>query len=358
MEFLDQLIKTGSGFVPLMLGLVITFVIFWVAEFAFIRRLRKQESEHRVLGQIIYVFIFIFVLTEVIILVPMSDELRQQVLNLLGLVLTGVMAVSSTTFVSNAMAGLMLRIVGSFKEGDFIRVGEQFGRVSERGLFHSEIQTEDRDLTTLPNLKLITHPVTVVHHTGTIVSANVSLGYDLPAKDIEMLLKQAAEECGLSDPFVQIKELGDFSITYRIAGFYPEVKQLITMKSDLHKSILHKLHGAGMEIVSPAFMNQRRISHDEPIIPDTSQNHPPTLYSPENFPEDLMFDKANLAGSIQQLKESKAQLALKIQDTKAAIKSKSVESTEDQLLYLASMENRLEFLTRQIEILSEDISKH
>ena len=37
-----------------------------------------------------------------------------------------------------------------------------FGRVTERGLFHTEIQTEDRDLVTLPNLYLVTNPVKVV----------------------------------------------------------------------------------------------------------------------------------------------------------------------------------------------------
>ena len=62
-------------------------------------------------------------------------------LGLLGLVLTGIIGLSSTSFVSNAMAGLMLRSVGSFRSGDFIEVQGNFGRVSARGLFHTEIQT-------------------------------------------------------------------------------------------------------------------------------------------------------------------------------------------------------------------------
>ena len=65
-----------------------------------------------------------------------------------------------------------LRAVRNFRMGDFIRVAEHFGRVSERGLFHTEIQTENRDLTTLPNLFLVTHPVTTIRTSGTIVSTN------------------------------------------------------------------------------------------------------------------------------------------------------------------------------------------
>ena len=61
----------------------------------------------------------------------------------------------------------------NFRPGDFVRVGERLGRVTERGLFHTEIQTEDRDLTTLPNLYLVTNPVTVVRASGTIVSTTV-----------------------------------------------------------------------------------------------------------------------------------------------------------------------------------------
>ena len=81
----------------------------------------------------------------------MTDSTRGQIITLMGLVITGVIALSSTSFVANIMAGLMLQVVKSFKPGDFVRVGEYFGRVTERGLFHVEIQTEDRDLTTLPN---------------------------------------------------------------------------------------------------------------------------------------------------------------------------------------------------------------
>jgi hypothetical protein len=40
----------------------------------------------------------------------------------------------------------LLRWVRHFKAGDFIEVKVLFGRVTERGLFHSEIQNEEHDL--------------------------------------------------------------------------------------------------------------------------------------------------------------------------------------------------------------------
>ena len=63
-----------------------------------------------------------------LLLVPIGDDPRTQLIGLLGLLLSLVITLASTTFVANAMAGFMLRAVRSFRTGDFIQVGEQFGR--------------------------------------------------------------------------------------------------------------------------------------------------------------------------------------------------------------------------------------
>ena len=56
------------------------------------------------------------------------------------------------------------------------------------------IQTEFRDLVTVPNLYLVTPPLRVVRASGTIISAEVSLGYDVPRMDVaDMLCKAAAD---------------------------------------------------------------------------------------------------------------------------------------------------------------------
>ncbi len=81
------------------------------------------------------------------------------------------------------MAGLMLQAVRHIRPGVFLRVGDHFGRVSEQGILHTEIQAEERNLTTLPNLYLVSNPVTVVRSSGTIISASESLAYDIPRKN-------------------------------------------------------------------------------------------------------------------------------------------------------------------------------
>ena len=235
----------------------------------------------------------------VVLSTPLEIELRGQLLSLLGLAFTAVIALSSQTFVANMMAGLMLRSVRSFKSGDFVRVGDSFGRVTERGLFHTEIQTEDRDLVTLPNLFLVTNPVKVVRASGTVISATLSLGYDVPQDQVRDLLESAAEEIGLTDAYVHLEELGDYSVTYKVAGFLQDVERVITTRSRLRSAALDALHEAGVEIVSPTFMNQRVFQKGDAFIPTVERRV--AHEEDDAVAETVGFDKAVKAGDIEKL---------------------------------------------------------
>lgn len=310
MEVWLEFFSVLHAYIPSLVAAMLVALLLWGMDWLLLRRRSDMGAELSLPRQLIMLLLTMAGILFVLLLIPVSDTTRGQVLSLLGLVVTGVIALSSTTFVANAMAGLMLRAVGSFRSGDFIRVGEQFGRVTERGLFHTEIQTEERELSTLPNLYLINNPVTVVRTSGTIVSATLSLGYDISRKRIEKLLKKAAEEAGLEDPFVQVKNLGDFSVSYRVAGFLAEIKQLLTARSNLQKSIIDVLHDDGVEIVSPAFMNQRQLPEVRKVIPEADVADGMTHETvEEEEPEALIFDKAEEAEKLEM--ESKELAGLK-----------------------------------------------
>lgn len=301
------------------------------------RRHKPADPDTHLPRQLMVLGAWALALLLVTLALPLSDATRGQVLSLIGVVITALIALSSTTLVANMMAGVLLRIVNSLRPGDFIRVGEHFGRVSERGLFHVEMQTEDRDLMTLPNMLLITNPVTVVHDTGTIISATVSLGYDVHRKHIEKLLKQAAEEAELSDPFVQILELGDFSVLYRIAGRLDDVSSLITARSRLRACMLDTLHEAEVEIVSPTFMNQRPQKDGQKAIPRPQRK---ALLVDEEEPqtkvEDMVFDKAEQASQETQrrkrIDEIKLSLSQMPEDLKDSPERRALEQEINALL--------------------------
>ncbi len=307
MRFLEDLFAEPMELATTLAVLVAVLLALWAANWLLLRRHRGLGEESRFPRRIAMVLLAGIGLVVIVLDLPVGGETRGQLLGLFGLALTAVIALSSTTLVANAMAGMMLRAVRSFRPGDFVRVGEQVGRVTERGLFHVEIQTEDRDLTTIPNLYMISHPIVVVRASGTIVSARVSLGYENPHAEVEEFLARAAGEARLQEPFVQVVDLGDFSVTYRVAGFLPEVKHLLSARSNLRKAMLDTLHGGGIEIVSPAFMNQRPQPEGSQVVPpDTAPR--PARAAADPIPEELIFDKAEQAEKLEELRAEREDL--------------------------------------------------
>ncbi len=272
----------------------------------------------------------------IILAIPFEDEgTRGNLLALFGIVASGAIALSSTTFLGNAMAGLMLQSMQHYRPGDYLRCGEHFGRVSERGLFHTEIQTQERDLTTLPNLYLVTNPVTVVSGGGTIISAEIGLGYDVPRQRVEELLLEAAQLVELEEAFVSVLELQDHAVVYRIAGLLEDPRDLISRRSRLHKRVLDVVHGAGVEIVSPGFMVVRRGS-DDPVVPEA---YVTADQLPAEPPEAVLFEKADLAGSVESLRDLLAAVEHEITTLAEEIKS---ETDEKEQRWKTARRGRLE----------------
>jgi len=300
--------ETLAAAVPLLAGVSLAVLLVLAGRFLLLRR--RHVGPVREFARQVWTLLGIAVVLVVAVLsAPVDGQTRGQLLSLLGLTLTAIFTLSSTTFVANAMAGLMLRAVGNFRPGDFIRIGDQFGRVTEVGLFHTEIQTRDRDLATLPNLHLVNQPVTVVSSSGTIVSADVSLGFDISRDRVESLLCQAAQSAGLDEPFVHVMELGDSSVRYRVAGFLEETRTLLTTRSNLREQMLDSLHRADIEIVSPTFMNQRALAPGQRFIPNEK---PKPRAADPRAPEDRIFDKAEEAGRQEALREELEEIEAEI----------------------------------------------
>jgi len=277
---------------PTLLTIIGVIAVLWAFYWFLIGRNPHLGNERKFPRQIILLGLTIAGLLTIVFALPVSESSRNQLIGLIGLLISGIIAFSSTSIVSNLMAGILLRITKPFRTGDFIRVANHFGRVTERGLFDTEIQTETRELIALPNTFLITNAVTTIRTSGTIISATVSLGYDAHHSQVQSSLIKAAEKCGLEEPFVHILELGNFFVTYRISGLLTEVKRLITARSNLYQSILDTLHDQNIEIMSPSIMNQRRIPDDKKVIPIIAIEQTP---EEKVNAEEIAFDKAETA---------------------------------------------------------------
>lgn len=287
---MDILATPLTSFLPLLVVLATVLAVLWTAHVTLIARHPELGSERLFPRQLIMFGLTLASLVAIALALPVSDTARGQIIGLLGLLASGVIAFSSSTIFANLMSGIMLRVTKPFHTGDFITVATHFGRVVQRGLLDTEIQTENRELVALPNTVLISNPVTVVRSSGAIVSATLSLGYDVHHAEVEAQLLRAAQACGLTDAFVRVLELGNYAITYRISGLLADTKGLLTARSDLNRHVLDALHGSGIEIVSPSFMNQRPLAESAKVLP--IREEAPLAPTPAQA-ETVVFDKAD-----------------------------------------------------------------
>lgn len=337
-----------------------TLIVLGAAMYFGNRRLRvyfENRPQLRLQQQLIQIAGILTGILFLVILLPFSDELRGQLLRLYGLIFSATIALSSTTLVGNIMASLMLKAIGSCQPGNYITVGDYFGRISEMGLLHTEIQTEERDLTTLPNLYLVTHPVRVMRTSGTLLSVDVSLGYDISRHIVEELLVKAALASGLESPYVQIRNLGDFSVTYQVSALLKEVNQLIDKRRELRARTMDALHAEGIEIVSPSFMNTRVFEKGQKFIGDVSEEAKSVATGLS--PDAIAFDKATKAASVSKLREALAEAETRLHTCDEVIANppgdkalQAAQTEKDQLT--ARIERLVSLIARKEENISKD----
>lgn len=350
---MSELLSQLAAFSGSALILVLLIVGLYLCHRALLARFAEKPNE-QYQRQMIMLGLSLVGLVVAIIIMPVSDTMQGQLLGLLGVLLAATIALSSTTLVGNAMAGLMLKSLRKIRPGSYIRVGDHFGRVSEMDMLHTEIQTEDRDLTTLPNLFLVSNPVRVMRSSGTILSVEVSLGYDVPHREVEQCLLAAANATGLQNPFVQICELGDFSVTYRVAGLAEDLSALIETRRKLRAAILDALHDAGIEIVSPSFMNTRAYDSMARFIARSDHRAVPGEETP---PDEVVFDKATEAASLEQLRETRAEARKTIEAIDAQVKDMEDGKERRSILFQKKrLEAQLAKLDGQIAQAEENVA--
>lgn len=340
MSLLEKLGEWLLPFGPLLITAVSVAIVLAGAHWLLLGRHADLGSERKFPRQLAMLGLTIAAVVALALALPVTDSTRNQVLGLVGLVISGTFAFSSTTIMANLMAGVMLRMTRPFRTGDFIRVESYFGRVAERGLLDTEIQDESRELIAIPNTYLISHAVTVVRSSGTIVSTTLSLGYDVHHLVVEPLLLRAAERARLEDPFVHVLELGNYAITYRVSGLLVEVKNLLTVRSNLCREILDVLHEEQIEIASPTIMNQRRLPEEAKLIPAPMS---PSAPDSGAAVEDIAFDKAEEAEQVE-----KEQFALRQEIEQLEKSLKQAEAADKERL-----QSQLETCRRRLQALED-----
>ncbi|MBK8524330.1 MAG: mechanosensitive ion channel family protein [Betaproteobacteria bacterium] len=180
-------------------------------------------------------------------------------------VLIGLMvSLGASSIVGQGAAGLILTYSRTIKVGEYVRIGDQEGTVTEMGMFTTRIRTGLGEELTLPN-SLITGSVTknysrVVKGRGYVLDTVVTIGYDTPWRQVEAMLLEAAKRTSgiLQTPSPRVFQtaLSDYYPEYRlVCQAVPEQpRPRAEVLSLLHANIQDVFNEHGVQIMSPHYM--------------------------------------------------------------------------------------------------------
>ena len=212
--------------------------------------------------QIVRVLVFAFALVVIFPYLPGSDSpIFQGVSVFLGFLLT----FGSAGSLSNIVAGLVLTYMRAFKLGDRVKIGDVTGDIIERSLLVTRVRTIKNEEITIPNSSVMsshtTNYSTAAPTRGLILHTTVTIGYDVPWKQVHALLLAAAAQVEelLPDPapFVLQTSLDDFYVSYQLNAYTRAAGAQAGIYSRIHQHIQDNFNEAGLEIMSPHYRANR-----------------------------------------------------------------------------------------------------
>ncbi len=171
------------------------------------------------------------------------------------------LSLGSTSLVSNIVAGIVLTYMRGMKIGDRVQIADTVGDVVDSTLLVTRIRTIKNVVITIPNgLVLNSHIInfsTSAEKMGLILNTSVTIGYDVPWRQVHILLAEAARatEQILEEPapFVFQTSLNDYYVTYELNAYTQQPEKMAATYSELHQNIQDYFNAAGVEILSPAY---------------------------------------------------------------------------------------------------------
>lgn len=228
--------------------------------------------------QIVRVLVIAFMIVVIFPYLPGSDSpVFQGVSVFLGFLFT----FGSAGSLSNIMAGLVLTYMRLFKVGDRVKIGEVMGDVIEKSLLVTRVRTIKNEIISIPNSTVMSsHTINYssdAPEKGLIIHSTVTIGYDVPWRDMHQALIDAALKTELvlpkPKPFVLQTSLDDFYVSYQINAYIREANKQAVIYSHLHQNIQDICNERGIEILSPHYRSAR----------DGNNLAIPTKYLPKDY---------------------------------------------------------------------------
>jgi small-conductance mechanosensitive channel len=269
---LDPLQTMGAAVLAAVPDLVFLVILFFVTRYVlrmiqvFFRsidrgaiKLKSFEQEwawptYRILRLLVVIF-------AVVVAYPYIPGSESEAFQGISILLGVIVSLGSSTIIANIIAGYSMAYRRPFKVGDRIKINDTVGEVIEIRVLVTRLRSLKNEEIVIPNTSILNGEVvnytTLAQQQGLILHTTVGIGYETPWRQVEAMLKLAAERTdGLLKepaPFVLRKGLGDFAVSHELNAYCSNPASMARIYSALHGNILDVFNEYGVAIMTPSY---------------------------------------------------------------------------------------------------------
>jgi small-conductance mechanosensitive channel len=171
-----------------------------------------------------------------------------------------IISLGSSGVMNQIMSGFMVTYSRALRVGDFVKVADVEGTVVHLGALSTKIKTARNEEITIPNAVVVSHAATNYSrhaNDGVFAPTSVTIGYDVPWRQVQALLLLAAERTpGVRQepkPVVLQAGLDDFYVRYTLLVCLEQPNRRYAILGALHAHILDAFNEYGVQIMSPNY---------------------------------------------------------------------------------------------------------
>jgi small-conductance mechanosensitive channel len=181
-------------------------------------------------------------------------------------VLVGLMVtIGASGVVGQIASGVMIVYTYALKKGEYVRIQNYEGTVTDLGLFVTRLRTGMGEEISLPNAFVLGNVTRNFSRASTgrayVLDATVTIGYDTPWRLVHAMLLEAAgtipEILATPPAYVVQTALSDFYVEYKLIvqvdADVPATRARVA--SNLHAAIQDAFNRHGVQIMSPHYMD-------------------------------------------------------------------------------------------------------
>lgn len=268
---LTQIVRSITGAIPGMFVAVMIFLAVWVATQVSSEIFRHVASGQIKLGmldahtapatrRITNALLWLFALAMAYPYLPGSQT---EAFKGLSVILGLMVSIGASGLVGQIASGVILVYTRALLLGEYVRIHECEGTVTELGLFVTRLRTGLGEEITLPNALVLAHVTRnfsrVTDGSGFVLDTTVTIGYDVPWRQVHAMLLEAANtipEMGHNPaPYVVQSALSDFYVAYKLVVYVSADKpaKRARVASDLNAAIQDVFNRNGVQIMSPHY---------------------------------------------------------------------------------------------------------